>query len=139
MQAIEFRVQGDNSAIVAQELVNQMKSRFGVTATVRASAPSSARPAEGEKVDPIHVTLVVLEVAVVLFHVYETFIRQPAEQERQRLVHQWGELVHWAKSKLPTTVRAVIGDESLLLHQSAPEVLHQLTGQAIKNASVVAE
>jgi hypothetical protein len=139
MPSIEFRVQGDNSARVAQELADQMKSRFGVTAGIRASAPPPAPPAEGEKIDPIHATLVVLEVSVLLFHAYETFFKIPKEQERQRLVNQWGQLVDWAKSKLPTTVRAVVGEESQFLHQSDPEVLHRLVGHAVKNASVVAE
>src|SRR5205809_31094 len=121
MRSIEFRVQGHDSAKVAQELADQMKLRFGVSTTVRPSAPPLKPAAESEKVDPGHAVIVALELAVLAFHVYDTFIRQPAEKEREKLISRWTDIVLWAKSKLPTTIRALIGTDSLLLHETEPE------------------
>jgi hypothetical protein len=138
---IEFRVQGNNSAAVAQELADQMKVRFQVTPVVRTLTPpqNAAGGAGAEKIDPLSAGVLVVEAAITAYHVYITFVHEPSEKRRQALVRHWMDLVLWSKSKLPTTIRAVIGKESLLLHESDPERLHELTRKAIETAAVIAE
>jgi hypothetical protein len=138
---IEFRVQGKDSATVADELADQMKVRFRVTPVVRKVTPPQdpAGGASGSKIDPASVGVLVVEVAVAAFHVYMVFVHEPSERQRQALVRHWMDLVLWSRSKLPTTIRAVIGDETLLMHESDPERLHELTRKEIKTAEVISE
>jgi hypothetical protein len=138
MSVIEFRVQGSNSAAVAQELADQMKVRFGVSADIQVTPKPAPAERDGEKMD-VHTMLIVVDAAIVLYHAYSAFIHEPAEKGRQKLVRKWEELVLWARSKLPTTVRAVIGVDSLLLHDSEPERLHHLTKHALQNVLVTVE
>jgi hypothetical protein len=125
---IEFRVQGKDSATVADEFADQLKVRFRVTPVVRKVTPPQdpAGGASGEKFAPASAAVFVVEVAVTAYQAYITSVQDPYERQ----VRHWMDLVHWARSKLPTTIRAVIGEETLLMHESAPERLHELTRAA---------
>src|SRR5262245_8498035 len=130
MNNIEFRVQGNNSDAVARELANEIEVKFGVKAAIQPRPP--APPSAGERLDPIHVTIFIVEVGIGSWHLYDTFFRAPSEREREKLVAKWGEIKQWAKGKLPTTVLAVIGGQALRLHESDPDDLHHRTEQALK-------
>ncbi len=138
--SIEFRVQGKDSAIVAQQFADLMEARFKIRPTIRTAAPSTDLAGTGadKMIDPLHATLVVLEVAVVLFHVYDK-IREGYEKRREALVLHWLGLIHWAQQKLPTTIRAIIGDKALFLHEGDAEQLHDLTCKVMKDVAVIPE
>ncbi len=138
MGAIEFRVSGPSSQAVAAELAGVLRAKFDVDPQVQpGAAPPPVEP--GTRLDPVHAAIVVLEVAVLGFHVYEAFIRHPAEEKRRRLIQNWSDVIGWAKSKHPTVVRVVLGGQAYPLHESDPERLHHLTEKAAKAVTIVPE
>jgi hypothetical protein len=137
--AIEFRVHDQDSATseaVAQEFAQQMKVRFKITPVIRRSPQPADDP--GVRFDPVGGAILVVEVALVAYHVYTT-LRERWEKQHDALVMNWLELVQWAMRKLPTKIRAVIGQESLLLHESDPERLCELTMKALQSGDVIVE
>ncbi len=136
--AIEFRVHGKDSELVAAELAEQVKAKFGVPTTIRKPAPlpRAVGGASAEKVDPASAVILVLEIGIVAYHAWDVFLRQPYE----RAVAKWRELVAWAKGKLPSTrISAVIGDQDLPLGESDPERLQHLTKRALDRATITPE
>src|SRR5262249_45010762 len=134
---IEFRVQGKDSEQVAEELAQRLKARFKASPVVQREAPAG-EDASGRKFDPAHAVFVV-HLAVVSFEVYKTFIHDPLKEKREALVRGWEELIWWAKSKLPTKIKALIGAESLYLDESEADLLHRLTKKALDQVTVVHE
>src|SRR5262249_24915453 len=46
------------------------------------------------------------------------------------------DLIDWARSKLPTTILALIGTDRVVLHEAEPEHLHRLTKKARDQVTV---
>ncbi len=123
---------------MANELADIIKAKFEVVATVN-PIPPPPPPAGGEKaVDQVHVALVAVDVLVAAFHIYYVFIKHPADDKRKHLIDNWQSVVDWAKTKLPTTVRMIVGTEDRALHLGDAERLHHLTEKAAK-AAIVSE
>ena len=136
-EKIEFRVQGPNSSQVAAEFAKKLKTQFDVDPVVQQDSSSSG-DGRGEKFDPA-LPFVILHAAIVGFDAYKVFVVDPRKEKRDELVRKWEILIEWAKSKLPTTIRAVIGAQTLLLHESLGVKLHDLTKKALDEATVVTE
>lgn len=134
--AIEFRVQGQNNDVVAEELAVYVRSMFGVETTVRKPAPEMG-PDDGPGRVRGLIELVVLSVhvAVTAHAVYEKYVQEPYE----KCVAKWRELVFFAKEKRPTLIHAVINNQTVVLHESDPERLHELTRKALDSAVVTTE
>src|SRR5438445_4682682 len=73
VMAIEFRVQGKDSAKVAQELVAKLKAKFQVEAVVH-TPPGDLPGGNVEKVDLTEVALRVVNMAIISFHLYNVVL-----------------------------------------------------------------
>jgi hypothetical protein len=135
--SIEFRVEGKDSGLVAEELATNLRTKFGVDATIQQPPPVAA--AEGEPVPVrggfVEAIILVVHVAIVAHAAYEKYVREPYE----KAVGKWQELVFFAKEKRPTLIRLTVGGQSVALHDCEPEKLHEMTKKALDNAVVTPE
>ncbi len=127
--AIEFRIEGKDSDLVAEELKVHVKTLFGVEATIR-SQPK--RPVRGGLVELV---VLILHVAITAHAAYEKYVQQPYDNA----VAKWRDLVFFAKEKRPTMISAIIGKKEIPLDQGDPEELHKLTRSALDSATVTTE
>jgi hypothetical protein len=73
--------------------------------------------------------------AIVTHAAYEKYVKEPYD----KAVAKWRDLVFFAKEKRPTLIRVVMGSHDLLLHESQPERLHEMTRKALDSAVVTPE
>lgn len=135
--SIEFRVEGKDSGLVAEELATSLRNKFGLNATIQ--NPASVSPS-GEEPVPVRggfveAVILVMHVAIVAHAVYEKYVQEPYE----KAVGKWQELVFFAKEKRPTLIRLTIGEQTVALHDSEPEKLHEMTRKVLDDAVVTPE
>jgi hypothetical protein len=133
--SIKFHVNGKESDIVARQLAEHLKEKWGIVATISKQTPEGTT-GEGHRVrGVVEGVLLAFHVLIVAHTAFETFVRQP----REKAVAKWRELVFFAMEKRPTEIRAEIGDQITLLDKSDPEKLYQLARKALDSAIVTTE
>jgi hypothetical protein len=132
---IEFRVQGKDRDLVAEELAVRVKTMFGVEATIHKPPSAASSDEEGPVQGLLEVAVLIVHVAIVAHAVYEKYVQEPHE----KAVAKWRELVFFAKEKRPTEIRAFIGKDKVVLHEGDPERLYKMTRSALDSAVVTLE
>jgi hypothetical protein len=135
--SIEFRIEGKESDLVGNEFATLVRTKFGVKATLEKLAPNSPSQEQGGPVRGgfVEFAVLVVHIAIVAHAAYERYVQEPHD----KAVAKWQELVFFAKEKRPTVIRAVVGNESLVLDKSDPERLYEFTRKGFDDAIVTTD